>query len=103
MALLSGSAVTGKSFSTGAAFDAGRVSDFDIALASRTLLSKAREIGVQLRSAGARTAPLTAGQVQRLGLGPLQRTLSNMARRPVNFMIYGDAEFAAARAPSIEF
>jgi len=100
-ALLQGSAVTGRSFRTGTAFDVGRVSDFDIALSSPTLLARARELGVGLRSAGTRTGPLSAAQVQQLGLGPLQQSLSQMAGRPVNFMIYGDAAAAAARAPSV--
>lgn len=93
--------MTGRSFRTGAAFDAGRVSDFDIALGSPSLLARARELGVGLRSAGTRTGPLSAAQVQQLGLGSLQQSLSQMAGRPVNFMIYGDAAAAAARAPSI--
>jgi hypothetical protein len=100
-ALLQGSAVTGRSFRTGAAFDAGRVSDFDVAIGSPTLLARARELGVGLRSGGTRTGPLNAAQVQRLGLGPLQQSLSREAGRPVNFMIYGDAAAAAKRAPSV--
>lgn len=100
-ALLQGSAVTGRSFRTGTPFDVGRVSDFDVALASPKLLARARELGVGLRSAGTRTGPLSAAQVQQLGLGPLQQSLSQMAGRPVNFMVYGDPATAAARAPSI--
>lgn len=100
-ALFQGSSVTGKSFRTGAAFDAGRVSDFDIALAERGLLARAESLGVGLRSGGTRTGPLSAAQIKQLGLGPLQAQLSKLAGRPVNFMIYGDASTAAARAPSI--
>ena len=43
-ALLQGSAVTGKSFRTGKAFDAGRVSDFDIALAGPAILARAKQL-----------------------------------------------------------
>ncbi|TQV78840.1 hypothetical protein FKG94_12530 [Exilibacterium tricleocarpae] len=102
-ALLQGSAVTGKSFRTGKAFDAGRISDFDIALAGPQILARAKQLGIGLRSGGTRTGPLTAAQVQRLGLGGMQSTLSKQAGRPVNFMIYGDAGAAASRAPSIGF
>ncbi|WP_250655935.1 RHS repeat-associated core domain-containing protein [Alkalimarinus coralli] len=102
-ALLQGSAVTGKSFRTGKAFDAGRVSDFDIALAGPEILARAKQLGIGLRSGGTRTGPLSAAQVQQLGLGGMQSTLSKSAGRPVNFMIYGDAGAAAARSPSIGF
>ncbi|GAA6139445.1 hypothetical protein NBRC116583_31920 [Arenicella sp. 4NH20-0111] len=51
-AILQGSAVTGKSFRTGKAFDAGRVSDFDIALAGSDILARARQLGIGLRSGG---------------------------------------------------
>jgi RHS repeat-associated protein len=100
-ALLQGSAATGRSFRTGAAFDVGRLSDFDIALGSPTLFARAQGLGVGLRSAGTRTGPLSATQVKQLGLGPLQNSLSLMAGRDVRFMIYKDAAGAAARAPSV--
>ncbi|WP_425428398.1 polymorphic toxin-type HINT domain-containing protein [Agarilytica rhodophyticola] len=102
-ALLQGSAVTGKSFRTGKAFDSGRVSDFDIALAGKDILAKAKSSGIKLRSGGTRTGPLSPSQVKKLGLSPLQSTLSNSAGRPVNFMIFGDRTSAAAKAPSIGF
>ncbi|MDP5210939.1 hypothetical protein, partial [Microbulbifer sp. 2205BS26-8] len=102
-ALLQGSAVTSKSFRTGKAFDAGRVSDFDIALAGPQILARAQQLGIGLRSGGTRTGPLNAAQIQRLGLGSIQSTLSKQAGRPVNFMIYGNAGAAASRAPSIGF
>ena len=102
-AILQGSAVTGKSFRTGKAFDAGRVSDFDIALAGPDILARARQLGIGLRSGGTRTGPLTGAQIQQLGLGPLRNSLSQSAGRPVNFMVFGDAGAAAARAPSVGF
>ena len=94
-ALLQGSAVSGKSFRTGKVFDKGRVSDFDIALAGKKILVKAKKLGIKLRSQGTRTGPLDANQVKLLGLGELQSTLSKSAGRPVNFMIFGDAAAAA--------
>ena len=50
--ILQGSAVTGKSFKTGEAFDIGRISDFDIALAGSELLLRAKSLGIGLRSGG---------------------------------------------------
>ena len=53
-----GSSVTGVSYTTGELFDAGRASDFDIALASPSLFQRARALGVEVRGRGIRTAPL---------------------------------------------
>ncbi|SEK72732.1 filamentous hemagglutinin [Atopomonas hussainii] len=99
--ILQGSAVTGKSFKTGEAFDAGRVSDFDIALAGSELLLRAKSLGVGLRSGGTRTGPLSARDLQALGLKDLASQLSARAGREVNFMIYDSAATAAGRAPSV--
>lgn len=93
--------MTGQSFRTGAAFDVGRVSDFDIALASPQLLDRASALGIGLRSGGTRTGPLTAPQLQRLGLGDLATDLGTATGRPVNFMIFDSAAVASARSPSI--
>ena len=101
-AVFQGSAVTGESFRTGAAFDSGRESDFDIALASPGLLDRASSLGIGLRSRGTRTGPLTASQLQRLGLGDLAADLGVTAGRPVRFMIFESAAGAMARGPSIE-
>ena len=101
-AIFQGSAVTGESFRTGAAFDSGRESDFDIALASPGLLDRASSLGIGLRSRGTRTGPLTASQLQRLGLGDLAADLGVTAGRPVRFMIFESAAGAMARGPSIE-
>lgn len=90
-ALFQGSAVTGAKFTTGAAFDVGRVSDFDIALAGSDLLERATEIGVELRSKGSRTGPLTITQLKELGLFDLQQQLSKLAGRDVKFMIFESA------------
>ena len=101
VALFQGSAITGKKFTTGAAFDVGRVSDFDIAIASPKLLDKAKELGIQLRGGGGRTGPLTAAELNKLGLSGLRQQLSNQAGRPVNFMIFRTVEEASSRSPSI--
>ena len=99
--ILQGSAVTGKSFKTGQEFDIGRVSDFDIALASPELLQRAQSLGIGLRSGGTRTGPLSARDLQALGLKDLSSKLSGQAGREVNFMIYDSAATAASRAPSM--
>lgn len=97
-----GSSVSGVSFKAGVPFDTGRVSDYDIALASRGLLRRAKAIGVEARGNGARTAPLTLDQADRLGIGDLQRRLTAEAGRPVYFMIYSSDGAVQARAATIE-
>ena len=99
--LLQGSAVTGKSFETGQPFDVGRVSDFDVALVSPTLLQAAEDAGIGLRSAGTRTGPLSAADLQSLGLRDLANQMSQQVGRDVNFMIYNSMTAATQRAPSI--
>jgi filamentous hemagglutinin len=99
--ILQGSAVTGKSFKTGQEFDVGRVSDFDIALASPELLQRAQSLGIGLRSGGSRTGPLSARDLQTLGLKDLSSKLSAQSGREVNFMIYESAATAASLAPSV--
>ncbi len=74
--ILQGSAVTGKSFKAGEAFDVGRVSDFDVALASPELLQRAQSLGIGLRSGGTRTGPLSARDLQALGLKDLSSKMS---------------------------
>jgi hypothetical protein len=100
-AIFQGSSVTGVKYTTGAPFDVGRVSDFDIALASPTLLQRAKELGVGLRGGGIRTGPLTDKQLEMLGLLDLAEELSRTAGRPVKFMIYESIEAAVKRGPSI--
>lgn len=98
--ILQGGTVTGKNFKTGEAFDVGRVSDFDVALASPELLQRAQSLGIGLRSGGTRTGPLSARDLQALGLKDLSSKMSAQAGREVNFMIYDSAATAASRAPS---
>ncbi|WP_405048052.1 hemagglutinin repeat-containing protein [Rhizobium miluonense] len=99
--ILQGSAVTGQSYRSGQAFDVGRVSDFDIALASPELLQRAQSLGIGLRSSGTRTGPLSARDLKALGLSDLAKELGGQAGREVNFMIYGSPTVATSRAPSI--
>ncbi|GAB4002272.1 hypothetical protein GCM10028772_02920 [Nocardioides ultimimeridianus] len=94
--------MTGRSWGTGRPFDGGSVpSDFDIALASPSLLRRASELGIGLRSSGTRTGPLLEGDLQNLNLSNLQVILSGAAGRDVNFMIYGSDLSAVNRAPSV--
>lgn len=99
--ILQGSAVTGKSFGTGAPFDVGRVSDFDVALASPSLLQRAQDLGIGVRSGGTRTGPLSARDLEALGLTKFASQISTQAGREVNFMIYQSPAAAVQRAPSV--
>lgn len=99
--IFQGSSVTGSSFRTGEAFDAGRISDYDIALASPDLLQRAREAGIGLRSGGTRTGPLTPDDLRAMGLEGLADDLSRTAGREVNFMIYGSPDSALQRSVGI--
>lgn len=96
-----GSSVTGRSFRSGQPFDLGRVSDFDVALASPQLLARARAHGLPLRSSGSRTGPLTDADRRALDLEDLSVSLSARAGRQVNFMIYRSVDGATSRLPSI--
>lgn len=99
--ILQGSAVTGKSFKTGELFDVGRISDFDIGLADPSMLARAKEVGIGLRSGGTRTGPLSARDLRVLGLRDLSSQMGQQVGRQVNFMIYNDPATAIQRAPSV--
>ena len=99
--ILQGSAVTGKSFKAGELFDAGRTSDFDVALASPSLLKRAEELGIGLRSEGVRTGPLSVDDLKILGLTDMAKKMGQQAGREVNFMIYDSLGNAFRRAPSL--
>lgn len=101
--ILQGSAVTGKSFKTDQPFDVGRVSDFDVGLADPSLLARAQELGIGLRSGGTRTGPLTARDLRALGLRDLSNQMGRQVDREVNFMIYKDTATAIQKAPSVIF
>jgi len=102
--ILQGSAVTGRSYLKGQQpFDAGRVSDLDIALAGDSLFNAAKRAGIPLRSGGTRTGELTRRDLRVLGLQDLTRQMSAQAGRKVNFMVYNAPETAVQRAPSVIF
>ena len=102
-AFVAGSAVTGRKFTTGAPFDEGRLSDFDIALSGESIFEAAKARKIQLRGGGRRTAPLGPRDVSGLGLWDLQQSLAKKAQREVHFMIYQSADDIVGRAPSIVF
>ncbi|WP_146659764.1 hypothetical protein [Enhygromyxa salina] len=91
-ASLQGSAVTGKSFSTGKAF--GPHSDFDVALASESLFLRAKKLGIEIGTNPARIGPLTPKQIKQMRLDKVHRTLERNAEREVNFMIFKSQERA---------
>ena len=82
-------------------FRSRSISDFDVALAGPAILARARQLGIELRSSGTRTGPLSDTEIDQLGLRALKTRLSNLAGREVNFMIFGDVGAAASRAPSV--
>jgi hypothetical protein len=111
-AVLQGSAVTGvranskPGIPAGTPFDVIKSSDFDVAIVSPTLLSKAKELHIPLRSKDTRTGPLRRADLSRLGLGDLPKslldTLYKRDGRQINFMIFESLEDALKRGPSIE-
>jgi hypothetical protein len=100
-AVLQGSSVTGTRFADGTAFDSGHLSDLDIALCGEDLMSEARSLGIELRSAGTRTGPLTVEEIRALGLSDIRASLFLQSGRPINFMIFETTEQAVDRGPSI--
>lgn len=66
--MIRGSAVTGENFRTREPFDAGRRSDYDIALVSPTLMQRAVDLGVPLRQGATRTRQLRREELTDFGL-----------------------------------
>jgi hypothetical protein len=100
-AAVQGSGATGRSFRTGVAFDVGRTSDLDVAVASDRLLAAAQALGVELRTRGMRTAPIGPASQRDLGVYDLLRELSGDTGRPVKIMVYRSLDDAVAHKPSI--
>jgi hypothetical protein len=98
---LRGSAVTGFNYRTGEAFDVGRQSDYDIALASPSLMRRAEELGIELREQGSRTRKLEDEELPALGLRDLASRLREQAGRDVSLMIYRSREAIEQRGPSL--
>ncbi len=99
-AAFQGSSVTVK-YTTGAPFDKGRVSDYNVAPGGDGIFGAAEDAGIPLRSGGTRTGPLGPRDLDALGLTNVSNALREFAGRPVNFMIFDSLEGAVARSPSI--
>jgi hypothetical protein len=96
-----GSSVTGRNAETGAPFDEGRVSDYDIAISGDSVNQAAHENGVQFRGDGVSTGPLSERDLDRLGLDGILDDASAETGREVNIMIFRTIEEAAGRKPTI--
>ena len=97
-----GSSVTGRSAETGAPFDEGRVSDYDIAISGDSVNRAAQENGVQFRGDGVSTGPLRGRDLDRLGLDGIVDDASAETGREVHIMIFRTIEEAAGRKPTIK-
>jgi hypothetical protein len=64
------------------------------------LFVKARELGIEIRGGGTRTAPLSDNQLKKLGLFEMYKLLSQMAGRPVSIMLYKTSEAVKERNPN---
>ena len=110
--MFQGSSVTGvRRFSkpgipAGTPFDVLKQSDFDIAISSKQLIAKAKELGIPLRGKGTRTRPLTRLDLEKLGLDSLpnalrRRIYRDANGRDINFIITDTLETAFSRGPSL--
>jgi hypothetical protein len=94
--LFQGSSVTGTSWRSGRPFDEGRQSDYDIALAGPGLYGRAQALRLKAKD-GTRIGPLSDAQLDALGLLTLRDELSQLAGRPVKFMLFASLESAFKR------
>ena len=103
-AAIRGSSITGYKWTTGAPFDQGRLSDYDLGVAGTDIFNAARAAGVKvwrLFPPISRTPPLTGGQLEALGLGSVRDELEDVAGRPVNIQVYPSARGMLRMGPSI--
>lgn len=98
---LEGSAVTGYKYTTGQLFDVGRRSDLDIAIVSRSLMARAKALGIGLRGRGTRTDPLKPKQLRSLELDDFTEQLKARSNRKIGVMIYESKEALDLHAPSL--
>jgi hypothetical protein len=97
-----GSSVTGRSAETGAPFNEGPLSDYDIAISGDSVNQAARESGVQFRGDGVSTGPLSERDLDRLGLDGIIEDASAEVERDIHVMIFRTIEEAAGRKPTIK-
>lgn len=94
-ALLQGSAASGISYSKQVPF--GTHSDFDVAISGRSIFNKASKMGMEVKPGPSRIGPLSASEIDELGLGAMHRKLSEAAgAHPVNFMLFKNSGTAQA-------
>ncbi|AGL15213.1 hypothetical protein [Actinoplanes sp. N902-109] len=97
-----GSSVTGRSAETGAPFDEGRISDYDIAVSGDSINEAAHENNVRFRGDGVSTGPLKERDRERLGLDGILDDASTETGREVHVMIFRTMDEAAGRKPTIK-
>ena len=97
-----GSAVTGRSAESGAPFDEGRISDYDIAISGDSVNRAAHENGVQFRGDRVSTGPLGERDLERLGLDDIIQDASAETGRDVHVMVFRTIEEAVGRKPTIK-
>jgi len=94
-----GSSVTGYSASGSGPFDAGRISDLDVAVVSPKLFEDAKAAGVAVRDGHTRFA-LTPENAATLKVGDLAGRMANFADgRKVNLMIFESRQAALNKEP----
>lgn len=81
VAVVQGSGATNRSHKHGAPFDEARVSDYDVALVSPTLVKRADEFHIKL------SGPLSEQDISMLGFRGVLIQLRHMTERPVNFKL----------------
>lgn len=86
VAVIQGSGASDRGHSSGRPFDEGRVSDYDVALVSPSLLKKAEGLRIKL------SGPLDRRDIGMLGLREIRDRLSKMTERPVNFLLVRGTE-----------
>lgn len=102
-----GSSVTHRSFSRGISVTAETMRDFDFAIISDDLISRARDMGMPMRGPGklgTRTKPMTGYGHWKLGgleLAAFHQDLSLEMPKPLSFMIYQDIDSLAQRGDYI--
>ncbi|MBF0491206.1 MAG: hypothetical protein HQM15_00305 [Deltaproteobacteria bacterium] len=99
---LFGSAVTGKNFRLGHAFDAVKRSDFDFSISGKEIFERAKEVRAPLASRR-RTWPLEPNYSEKLGLHQLTLELKNYFQREVTFVIYDSEATLSQRGYYINF
>lgn len=89
VAVIQGSGASDRGHNSGKPFDEGRVSDYDVALVSPSLLKKAEGLRIKL------SGPLDRRDIAMLGLSEIRDSISTMTERPVNFLLVRGTQIPA--------